>query len=187
MSILRSFVATDLFRFNNVNLDFFTQTYSNSFYLDYLARWPDLCCAQVSPAGRMMGYNLAIAVFGKAEGSHSDWHGHITILTVAPEYRRLGIATALVQLLERVSDAVYRGFFVDLYVRCTNDLAIGMYEEMGYSVYRRVREYYHSLGGSRGRDEEDAFDMRKPLSRDHGRRSVRPNGRDMLVSRYEVS
>ncbi|KAJ7053360.1 N-acetyltransferase [Mycena amicta] len=182
MSILRPFVATDLFRFNNVNLDLFTQTFSNSFYLDYLGRWPDLCCAQVHPSGRMMGY-----IFGKAEGQHAEYHGHITILTVAPEYRRLGLATSLVRLLEHVSEAIYRGYFVDLYVRCTNDLAIAMYEAMGYSVYRRVREYYVSLGGNRGRDEEDAFDMRKPLPRDHGRRSVRANGRDMLVSRYEVS
>lgn len=33
-----------------------------------------------------------------------------------------------------------------------------MYEGMGYSVYRRVREYYGNLGmGKGGRDEEDAF------------------------------
>jgi N-terminal acetyltransferase B complex catalytic subunit len=33
-----------------------------------------------------------------------------------------------------------------------------MYESMGYSVYRRVREYYGNLGlGKGGRDEEDAF------------------------------
>lgn len=101
--------------------------------------------------------SLPLPVFGKAEGNQQDWHGHITILTVAPEYRRLRLASALIALLERVSDDTYRGFFVDLYVRCTNDVAIGMYEELGYSVYRRVREYYESLGGDRGRDEEDAF------------------------------
>ncbi|KAJ7773840.1 N-acetyltransferase [Mycena metata] len=182
MSVLRPFTASDLFRFNNVNLDLFTQTYANGFYLNYLSRWPDLCCAQTAPSGRMMGY-----ILGKAEGNQQDWHGHITVLTVAPEYRRLGLASKLIALLERVSDETYRGFFVDLYVRCTNDVAIAMYEELGYSVYRRVREYYDSLGGTRGRDEEDAFDMRKPLSRDAGRRSVRANGREMLVSRFEVS
>lgn len=61
-------------------------------------------------------------------------------------------------LLEFVSDQNYRGFFVDLYVRCTNTVAIGMYEGLGYSVYRRVREYYGSLGmGRSAKDEEDAF------------------------------
>lgn len=60
--------------------------------------------------------------------------------------------------LERVSDETYHGFFVDLYVRCTNAIAIGMYEGLGYSVYRRVREYYGSLGlGRNSKDEEDAF------------------------------
>lgn len=102
-------------------------------------------------------------------------------------------------LLERISDQVYHGFFVDLYVRYSNYKAIGMYEALGYSVYRRVREYYASIGPGEVEDE-DAFgichpkisacfkgsstssDMRKPLSRDANRRSVRPNGRSILVS-----
>jgi N-terminal acetyltransferase B complex catalytic subunit len=111
----------------------------------------------------------------------------------------------MINLLELVSDEIYKGFFVDLYVRCANNVAIGMYEGFGYSVYRRVREYYGNLGlGKGGRDEEDAFgtfhlqnhqhshnsclsDMRKPLSRDPLRRSVRANGRDMIISCTEVS
>ncbi|KAI9070025.1 hypothetical protein FKP32DRAFT_22521 [Trametes sanguinea] len=109
--------------------------------------------------------------------------------------------------LEQVSDENYRGFFVDLYVRCINTAAIHMYEGFGYSVYRRVKEYYQNLGlGLNPRDEEDGFgacvcrclrpliftetmsctDMRKPLSRDPMRRSVRANGRDITVSAHEV-
>ena len=63
----------------------------------------------------------------------------------------------MINLLELVSDEVYKGFFVDLYVRCNNSIAIDMYEGMGYSVYRRVREYYGNMAGNGGRDEEDAF------------------------------
>jgi ribosomal protein S18 acetylase RimI-like enzyme len=64
----------------------------------------------------------------------------------------------MMNLLELVSDELYKGYFVDLYVRCANKVAIEMYEGMGYSVYRRVREYYGSLGNGRGgRDDEDAF------------------------------
>ncbi|KAK7030383.1 N-alpha-acetyltransferase 20 [Paramarasmius palmivorus] len=130
----------------------------------------------------MMGY-----VIGKAEGQGAEWHGHVTAITVAPEYRRLGLARKMMSLLELVSDEGYGGFFVDLYVRCANNIAIEMYEGMGYSVYRRVREYYGSLGiGKGGRDEEDAFDMRKPLSRDPEQRSIRENGRDIIVSAHDV-
>jgi len=183
MSILRPFRATDMFRFNNINLDLWTETYGIGFYLSYLSRWPDLCCMQEAPSGRLMGY-----VIGKAEGNSTEWHGHVTALTVAPEYRRLSLARKMINLLELVSDEIYKAFFVDLYVRCANNVAISMYEGFGYSVYRRVREYYGNLGlGKGGRDEEDAFDMRKPLSRDPLRRSVRANGRDMVVSCNDVS
>ncbi|PCH39347.1 N-acetyltransferase [Wolfiporia cocos MD-104 SS10] len=183
MSVHRPFRATDLFKFNHINLDLWTETYGINFYLSYLARWPDLCSVQESPNGRMMGYML-----GKAEGAGLEWHGHVTALSVAPEYRRLGLARKMMSHLEQVSDESYRAFFVDLYVRCTNNIAIGMYEGLGYSVFRRVREYYGSLGlGRTAQDEEDAFDMRKPLSRDPMRRSVRTNGREIVVSAHDVS
>lgn len=97
-------------------------------------------------------------VIGKAEGLSQELHGHVTAITVAPEYRRLGLANGMMKFLERVSDEVYHGYFVDLYVRCENNVAITMYEGLGYSVYRRVKEYYGSLGrGAGGADQEDAF------------------------------
>ncbi|KAF5316065.1 hypothetical protein D9619_006115 [Psilocybe cf. subviscida] len=183
MSILRPFKATDMFKFNNVNLDIWTETYGIPFYLSYLSRWPDLCCVQEAPSTRMMGY-----VLGKAEGTGAEWHGHVTAITVAPEYRRLSLARKMMSFLERVSDETYKGFFVDLYVRCANVVAIEMYEGMGYSAYRRVREYYGTLGqGKGGKDEEDAYDMRKPMSRDTHQRSIRPNGKDIIVGARDVS
>lgn len=183
MSVLRPFKANDLFRFNNINLDVWTETYGITFYLTYLQRWSDLCFTQESPRGRLQGY-----ILGKAEGAQTEWHGHITAISVAPEYRRLSLARNMCQRLEFASDEIYKGYFVDLYVRCNNALAIKMYEGMGYSVYRRVREYYGNLGvGKGGRDEEDAFDMRKCLSRDVAQRSIRSNGRDMIVSAHDVS
>lgn len=192
MSLLRPFRATDLFKFNNVNLDHWTETYSLSFYLSYLAQWPDLSFIQTAPAsGRIMGY-----VIGKAEGRDSPssssslfppsrrkepptLHGHVTAITVAPEYRRLGLAQGMMHLLESVSDKVYNAYFVDLFVRPSNTTAVKMYEGMGYEVYRKVKEYYYGGGGG-GRDE-DGFDMRKALSRDEKKATVRSNGRSFMV------
>ena len=42
-----------------------------------------------------------------------------------------------------------RAYFVDLFVRVSNKVAIDMYEKLGYVVYRRVLEYYSG--------DEDAF------------------------------
>jgi N-terminal acetyltransferase B complex catalytic subunit len=49
---------------------------------------------------------------------------------------------------------------------------------MGYSVYRRVVAYYN--------DGEDAFDMRKPCSRDVRRETVREGGEEERVSPEDV-
>jgi hypothetical protein len=36
----------------------FCYKYGIGFYLSYLSRWPDLCCTQEAPSGRMMGYGM---------------------------------------------------------------------------------------------------------------------------------
>lgn len=45
-----------------------------------------------------------ILVMGKAEGHGETWHGHVTALTVSPDYRRLGLAAKLMNILEEVSE-----------------------------------------------------------------------------------
>eukprot|EP01094_Clydonella_sp_ATCC50884_P018121 TRINITY_DN3298_c1_g1_i2.p1 TRINITY_DN3298_c1_g1~~TRINITY_DN3298_c1_g1_i2.p1 ORF type:complete len:123 (+),score=52.95 TRINITY_DN3298_c1_g1_i2:298-666(+) len=109
----------------------------------------------------MMGY-----VMGKAEGNGKDWHGHVTAVTVAPLFRRIGLASSMMEWLERMSEHVYNGYFVDLFVRKSNHVAVGMYERLGYTTYRTVLKYYSG--------EEDALDMRKALPRDVNKESVVP-------------
>lgn len=96
-----------------------------------------------------MGY-----IMGKVEGKALDWHAHITALSIAPVYRRLGIANLVMYLFEELSESVYDCYFVDLFVRMSNKVAIDMYSKLGYVVYRRVLDYYS--GGADIRSE-DAF------------------------------
>lgn len=42
MSLLRPFSASDLFDFNAINLDAWTETYGVSYYLGYMSNWGDL-------------------------------------------------------------------------------------------------------------------------------------------------
>lgn len=42
MSLLRPFSALDLFEFNAINLDVWTETYGVGYYLGYLMQWGDL-------------------------------------------------------------------------------------------------------------------------------------------------
>ncbi|XP_072907490.1 N-alpha-acetyltransferase 20 isoform X2 [Hemitrygon akajei] len=149
------------------NLDPLTETYGIPFYLQYLAHWPEYFIVAEAPGGELMGY-----IMGKAEGSvaREEWHGHVTALSVAPEFRRLGLAAKLMELLEEISERK-GGFFVDLFVRVSNQVAVNMYKQLGYSVYRTVIEYYSA---SNGEPDENAYDMRKALSRDKEKKSIIP-------------
>ncbi|KAH9455093.1 hypothetical protein Pst134EA_022569 [Puccinia striiformis f. sp. tritici] len=175
MSLLRPFEASDIFRFNHVNLDAYTETYSVGYYLQYLCTWPDLMNIAESPNHQIMGY-----VMGKMEGENEDFHGHVSAITVAPSYRRLSLARELMKLIELASEQ-QSCYFVDLFVRNSNSLAISMYEHFGYSVYQRVVKYYSGGGVGDNLDEEDAYDMRKALSLDKDRKSVRENGKEVYV------
>lgn len=66
-------------------------------------------------------------------------------------------------------------YFVDLFVRVSNAVAVEMYTKMGYSVYRRIIDYYTE-------PQEDAYDMRKALSRDTEKRSIIPLKHPVHVS-----
>lgn len=101
--------------------------YGIPFYLQYLAHWPEYFIVAEAPGGELMGYSkcslelccstlrrgccsimsLSLwSVMGKAEGSvaREEWHGHVTALSVAPEFRRLGLAAKLMEMLEEISE-----------------------------------------------------------------------------------
>lgn len=150
--LFRRMVPRDLLLCNNVNLDYYTDNFNAAFYMDYLTRWPELCIVAESPDGCIAGY-----VIGKVEGTGRNWHGHVTAISVAPQYRRSDVATELVKRLQDVSEA-YRCYFIDLFVRETNKSAIKFYQRLGYTTYRVVPKYYTGV------NPEDAWEMRKPLS-----------------------
>ena len=84
---------------------------------------------------------------------------HLMNVAVAPEHRRRGIAT---DLIERLFAEAGRGERYTLEVRISNIAAIAMYEGFGFRSAGRRRRYYHDNG-------EDALIMwlagdRQPVS-----------------------
>jgi N-terminal acetyltransferase B complex catalytic subunit len=78
-----------------------------------------------------------------------------------------------------LSDSLsYKGYFVDLFVRAGNSIAITMYEKMGYVKYRRVVGYYSGEEDAWGTVPPNSRDMRKALSLDPNKESMVPAGRD---------
>ena len=184
MPTIRRVRPSDLFHMSATNLDPYTENYDLSFYMSYLMKWPSLFQC-IEEHGTIVGY-----IIGKVESSpphlqqsphYLPWHGHITALTIAPAYRRLGYGKLLSESLEKACTQ-QNAFFVDLFVRESNKGAIRMYESMGYSVFRVVVDYYQDnlLHPNLGMGES-AFDMRKPLERDTKKEHVRANGMEFKV------
>ena len=187
MTSFRPFTSFDLLKYNLVNTDVLTETYGLSFYLSYLAQWPEyFVCAET------LNHEISGYVMGKSEGKSNLFHGHVTAVTVAPPFRRQELANKVMETLERVTETFHdEAFFIDLFVRESNENAIQMYRKMGYSAYRRVLGYYAGAvqspsssddnkdetikGSKKGRIlGEDALDMRKSTKRDVRKVSVVP-------------
>eukprot|EP01029_Cantina_marsupialis_P028877 TRINITY_DN778121_c0_g1_i1.p1 TRINITY_DN778121_c0_g1~~TRINITY_DN778121_c0_g1_i1.p1 ORF type:complete len:198 (-),score=47.96 TRINITY_DN778121_c0_g1_i1:125-655(-) len=174
MTSIRPMTFDDLLNFNNVNLDHLTETFTFDFYLEYFTRWPELCSVVEAPNGQIMGYYL-----GKVEGEGDDWHGHVSAVTVDPEFRRMGLARKMMNELEEVSER-HKGYFVDLFVRASNSLAVGMYKTLGFDVYRRILGYYSGAD-----DGEDGLDMRKSLTADPEKKKMIPLKRPIKPEELE--
>ncbi|TIA91569.1 hypothetical protein E3P99_00983 [Wallemia hederae] len=111
MTTIKAFKSTDILSFNKINLDYWTETYSISFYQQYLIKWPDLCISLTHPDSSLMGY-----LFGKIEGRGMDHHGHVTALSISPTHRKIGLASQLMKQFEHLSSILSPTYFIDLRV-----------------------------------------------------------------------
>lgn len=179
MSSLRPFSIYDIYKFNNVNLDILTETYHTDFYGQYISDWSEYCKTSYNSQGIIEGY-----ILGKVEGEGKMWHGHVTAVTVAPQFRKQGLAKAFMDLLEYVTIYIHNAYFVDLFVRSSNKVAIDMYRKLGYETYRIVEKYYSD---DTNQPAEDAYDMRKSMPRDVNKETSKPTGKRIKPSELEYN
>ena len=77
------------------------------------------------------------AVVGTVMGGYDGHRGWVYAVAVLPEYRRRGIASALIRQLE--TDLSEKGCLkVNLQVRASNAGVISLYEKLGFLVEERV-------------------------------------------------
>ena len=86
-------------------------------------------------------------------------HGHITSISVLRPYRKLGIATKLMEASRKAYTdkemiEVYDAEYVSLHVRVGNRAAFSLYSSsLAYQIHDTEAKYYA--------DGEDAYDMRR--------------------------
>ncbi|KAI3906852.1 hypothetical protein MKW98_004902 [Papaver atlanticum] len=111
--------------------------------------------------GHIVGYVLA-KIFEEEEdeeedaAEEEDIQGYIEYLGVHPTYRKLGIATKLMNAAQNALVQEYGFEYVYLHVRPSNHAAISLYTKLlGYKFGDTAAEFYY--------DGEDAYLMRKQL------------------------
>jgi ribosomal-protein-alanine N-acetyltransferase len=129
--------------------------YPYFFWYEHYELWRDIFLVAVV-GGKIVGYNMCRIEMGVGHIKRGIVkQGHVVSIAVLPEYRRRGIATAL---MLRAMDAMknkYGASEVYLEVRVSNEPAIRLYEKLGFTKVRILRGYYL--------DGEDAYLMAREL------------------------
>ncbi len=142
---IREFVPEDLEAVCKIEVESFSYPYPCKLFLVYQVLSPELFLV-AECKGRVVGYALAVAERGS--------RAHVVSIAVTPEYRRWGLGKALMLGLEERFRRLGLGEVV-LEVAVSNTAAISLYRSLGYSIVRRIPNYYP--------DGEDAFLMSKKV------------------------
>jgi [ribosomal protein S18]-alanine N-acetyltransferase len=97
---------------------------------------PGGICLAARREGRLVGYLIC---------SRYDTVWHVMNVSVDPDERRTGVASALIEeLLQRVGDGQRARFTLE--VRTSNAAAIALYERFGFRTAGTRRRYYQDNG-----------------------------------------
>jgi ribosomal-protein-alanine N-acetyltransferase len=129
---LRLLGVDDLDAVERIERASYAAPWSRSMFLGELAKPGSLCLGAFRDDAELVGF-LVVSRYVDA------WH--VMNLAVAPDDRRFGLATSLMQrLFELTADDGNRGYTLE--VRVSNAAAISLYERLGFKPKGVRRSYY---------------------------------------------
>lgn len=177
---------SDLIQSQHCNVNCLPENYGMKYWMYHALTWPQLTYVAEDDSGKIVGYVLAkmcvraracgrrcnaagcspnsplpsgLPALRRDEDDPSEPHGHITSLAVSRMYRKIGLATKLMNCSMRSMVEVYKAKYASLHVRETNYAAMRLYRDtLAFNVKGMEAHYYA--------DGENAYEMRKPLTRD---------------------
>jgi ribosomal-protein-alanine N-acetyltransferase len=152
---LRKFIPNDLQSVMQINRVCLPENYTDFFFMDLHQRFPETFIVAEENAA-IAGYIMCRIEVGLSNYGFGGLvkKGHVVSIAVLPQYRRRGIAQAVIsRALEGMQ--YYKAKQCFLEVRVTNDLAISLYKKLGFEITRTLNGYYS--------DGEDAYVMTKRL------------------------
>jgi ribosomal-protein-alanine N-acetyltransferase len=128
---IRALALSDLNDIEDIEHRSYDTPWSRSMFAGELAKPASLCLGAFED--EQLGGYLIVSRYVDA------WH--IMNIAVSPDFRRRGIATALLErLFELTDDRSRRGYTLE--VRVSNDGAIRLYERVGFTARGIRRGYY---------------------------------------------
>jgi ribosomal-protein-alanine N-acetyltransferase len=131
------------------------ENYTDYFFLDLYRRFPESFIV-AEQNGEIVGYIMCRIELGFSNFGFSGLikKGHIVSIAVLPEFRRKGIAKALInRAMEGMK--LYKAKQCFLEVRVSNVPAVNLYKSLGFQITKTIHGYYA--------DGEDAYVMSKKL------------------------
>ncbi len=126
----------------NINAETLPEHYSDYFYYEILAEFPDtFLVAEID--GAIIGYIMCRIEYGFSHLKRLGLarKGHVVSVAVAEQHRGKGIGTLLMQTSQ---EAMARRGATEVYleVRVTNSEAIALYQKLAYKTASRLEAYY---------------------------------------------
>ena len=152
---LRKFVPDDLQSVMQINRVCLPENYTDFFFIDLHQRFPETFIV-AEENGEIAGYIMCRIEVGLSNFGFGGLirKGHVVSIAVLPQYRRKGIAQALIsEALDGMQ--FYKAKQCFLEVRVTNDAATLLYKKLGFEISRTINGYYS--------DGENAYVMTKKL------------------------
>ena len=157
MVSIRRATVDDLLKMQQTNLLCLPENYQYKYYIYHYLSWPSLLHVAEDHNGKIVGY-----VLDKLEDEdikQGEIQGHITSISVLRTYRRLGVASKLMNHAINMMQEYFEADYVSLHVRVSNRPALHLYHNnLGFEVRGVEKEYYA--------DKEDAYKMRKYFKKD---------------------
>ena len=155
---LRTFTVSDLERVMHINTACLPENYSSFFYKDLYTRFPDtFIVAEMD--GEIQGYIMCRIEKGWSKRGRLSPARlcHVVSIAVMESHRRRGIGNALVEQAMGRGRRTYDSNEGYLEVRVSNEPAVNLYANLGFTKVKRNYGYY--LNG------EDAWVMAAPLDK----------------------
>ena len=157
MVSIRRATVEDLIKMQQTNLLCLPENYQYKYYIYHYLSWPSLLHVAEDHNGKIVGYVLA--KLEDEDVKPGEIQGHITSISVLRTYRRLGVASKLMNHALNMMQEYFDADFVSLHVRVSNRPALHLYHNnLGFDV-RGIEKGCYA-------DKEDAYKMRKYFKKD---------------------